>query len=74
MVMIKGSEENVRDIDSSELLERFVLETIIYRERLLEHNKGSPYHSVEEINKGMKERYMKRTKLLREELDRRLKY
>lgn len=69
--LLSGEGDNLKGIGLSELVERLVQETITYRKNLLSGDNGSPYHSVTQINKSMTERYMKKTKPLRDELDRR---
>ncbi len=66
------NEEDARNMDSSELFERFFLETVRYRENLLGLKEGSPYHSASEINISIQEKYVERTKFLRKEIDRRV--
>ena len=69
--MVGYDEKTVGNMLPSELLEKFVLETILYEKSLLGPNEGSPYNSAKEINRGIKEEYVKETKLLREEINRR---
>lgn len=71
--LLSGEGDNLEDRSFDELLELFFNETITYRNSLLKGDNGSPYHSVTEINKNIREEYMRRTKPLREEVNRRLR-
>ena len=69
--LLSGEGDNLKGIGLSKLVEKLIQETITYRNSLLKGDNGSPYHSAAQINENIREEYMKRTKPLRDELDKR---
>lgn len=70
MALIKHSREDLKNMDSSSLLEQFFSDYYIFQWQI-DHSEASQYNSREQVNQAIRQEYQNRTKALKEEINRR---